>query len=468
MTTDKVTIYDLENANPPVSPRRSHLYHLIPIGIGTPFVESLTSYVTRLAEAHCVSLRNLVTHELFPLYGRSYLPSTTDDHNTSAFWKDSQALNGTSHSARDFIQVLEQLTLHDNLRFLTMLPWAEVLSCRYLIRRTKAWCPFCYQEWLEKGMPIYDPLLWAFEVATTCLYHAVWLQTHCPHCKRRSTMLAAQRRPGHCSHCGAWLGIALAQKNSHSDAMTEDELNWQRYVILTVGELLAASPALPSPPGRESFAQAIEEYLKYSADGKVLVLARKLHLSRRTIRDWKQELQIPQLESLLQCCYLLDVSPLDIFTTNISISRDASQRASPVQIEIKEKGKKLYRVFNIEQIRKKLETELLTLEDPPAPMSAIAKRLNYDHSFLRRHFPELCRAISDRYRAYRRKNREKRKQAILDEVRQMTFSVHAQEMYPSQVRVRLLLAKPSSIKEPGALAAWREALQELGFENRGP
>jgi len=53
---------------------------------------------------------------------------------------------------------------------------------------------------------------------------------------------------------------------------------------------------------------------------------------------------------------------------------------------------------------------------------------------------------------------------ILDEVQQTTFSVHDQELYPSQERVRLLLAKPGSIKEPGALAAWHEALQELGLE----
>src|SRR5258708_38557072 len=97
----------------------------------------------------------------------TFASSSTMSSSTSSLriaW-DSQALNGTSHSTRDFIRVLEQLTLHDNLRFLTMLPWAEVLSCRYLIRRLKAWCPFCYQEWLEEGMPIYDPLLWALEVA---------------------------------------------------------------------------------------------------------------------------------------------------------------------------------------------------------------------------------------------------------------------------------------------------------------
>jgi transcriptional regulator with XRE-family HTH domain len=462
---DRIPIYDVESAEPP--PLRSHLYHLRPIGIGTPFVESLTSYVSRLAEAHCVTLGDLMTYEIFPRYGRCYLPGTTEDHNTSAFWKDSPALNGTSPSAQDFIRALEQLTLRDNLRFLTMVPWAGVLSCRYLVRRTKAWCSVCYREWLEEGVSIYEPLLWALEAANICLKHAARLQTFCPHCSKRSTMLAAQGRPGYCPYCGAWLGAPTAQGNFHCAILTGDELNWQRYVLLTIGELLEASPALLSPPGKGSFAQAIEEYLEHSADGKVSVLARKLHLSRRTIRDWKRGLQIPQIESLLQCCYILDVSPLDLFNASVSMSRGVSQETMAEQIEVKGKVKKRYRALNVEAIRKELEAELLETEGLPSPMSAVARWLNYDHSFLIRHFPELCRAISERYRAYRKKKREERKQTILDEIRETTFSVHAQELYPSQERVRLRLTKPSSIKEPGALAAWHEALQELGWETRG-
>ena len=34
-----------------VIPSRSRLYQLEPIGIGTPLVESLTGYISRLAEA---------------------------------------------------------------------------------------------------------------------------------------------------------------------------------------------------------------------------------------------------------------------------------------------------------------------------------------------------------------------------------------------------------------------------------
>ncbi|HEX9130744.1 MAG TPA: TniQ family protein, partial [Ktedonobacteraceae bacterium] len=286
-----------------VVPPRSRLYHLKPIGIETPRVESLTSFIARLAEAHCVTVRKLVLHVMLPLYGKSYLPSRAEDNNISAFWKDSSTFNGTSASAGELVRVLEELTHRDNLRMLTMLPWAEALSCKDLIRRTKAWCPCCYQEWLQEGKPIYDPLLWSLEIVTFCTRHAIWLQEYCPYCKRHLTMLAAQVRLGCCSHCGAWLGITAELAQGAQSGSVGNELNWQHYLVRTVGELLAASPLVPSPPDRERFSQAIAVCLEYCADGKVSVLARKLGLSRRTIRDWKQGVQVPKLAALLQCCY---------------------------------------------------------------------------------------------------------------------------------------------------------------------
>jgi len=44
----------------PALPPRSRLYSLAPIGVGTAFVEGLTSYVSRLAAAHSVSVGDLV------------------------------------------------------------------------------------------------------------------------------------------------------------------------------------------------------------------------------------------------------------------------------------------------------------------------------------------------------------------------------------------------------------------------
>ena len=57
--------------NPPTLRPRTYLYHLEPIGIGTPLVESLTSYIGRLAAAHAVSMGILSTKEFGPRVSKS-------------------------------------------------------------------------------------------------------------------------------------------------------------------------------------------------------------------------------------------------------------------------------------------------------------------------------------------------------------------------------------------------------------
>jgi TniQ len=53
-------------------PSRSRLYPLEPVGIGTPVVESLTGYVSRLAEAHCVTPKVLISRELVSFIPKIY------------------------------------------------------------------------------------------------------------------------------------------------------------------------------------------------------------------------------------------------------------------------------------------------------------------------------------------------------------------------------------------------------------
>src|SRR5947209_65670 len=51
---------------------RSQLYQLEPIGIGSAGVESLTGYIARLADAHCVSVRSLLLDEVFPRFPHGF------------------------------------------------------------------------------------------------------------------------------------------------------------------------------------------------------------------------------------------------------------------------------------------------------------------------------------------------------------------------------------------------------------
>jgi hypothetical protein len=97
-------------------PPRSRLYSLNPIGIGTSFVESVTGYVSRLADAHAVSVADLVGRELSLVGSKPVRPfgpfvprnTTTGPHG---FRGRAVAGNGLGETAKRWVGALERATL---------------------------------------------------------------------------------------------------------------------------------------------------------------------------------------------------------------------------------------------------------------------------------------------------------------------------------------------------------------------
>lgn len=117
---------------PHTLPLHSRLYHLNPLGIGTPLVESLTSYLARLAEAHSVHPRDLLMNELTP-YLSQLVHCATGQLKAGAmsrFLRQSVALNGPTRTARSLVWGLEMLTGRNDLSWLTFLPFTGVFSRR--------------------------------------------------------------------------------------------------------------------------------------------------------------------------------------------------------------------------------------------------------------------------------------------------------------------------------------------------
>lgn len=234
---DHLTPYDTWELTLITQPSRSRLCALEPLGLGTPYVESLTSYLTRLAKVHSVSLRTLAIQELLPLLNRKYL-SNPLGNSLGSFWKDAaRALNGTGALAHDWAHILESLTLRSDMRFLTLLPWDAVLTSQRLLRATRAWCPECFVEWRKAGHPIYEPLLWSMRVVSLCLRHQRPLLDQCPHpdCHAKLPVLAPHIQPGYCSKCLRWLGVTSDHPNV---LQASEQWLWQIWATEMVGELV--------------------------------------------------------------------------------------------------------------------------------------------------------------------------------------------------------------------------------------
>ncbi len=441
--------------------QRSRLYHLKPIGVGTPLVESLTSYVTRLAEAHSVLPSKLVTKEIIPLLNGHYLyhNSRSNSDYPAAFWRKSVTLNGCSMTSAKFVDALKQLTLRHDLLFLTMLPFAEVLSNRKLMRHTRAWCSTCYEEWKEEGQPIYIPLLWTLDCLTICPRHGQPFQQNCPNpnCQHTLFLLAPRGKAGFCPRCNEWLGNTLQKERQTVEAFEHEEWAWQQSVGISVGELLAATPGITKflSPGR--FATYIDRMSEKSS----AKLAHQLQVSGRTIRDWRQGLSLPGLDTLLQICFLLGVSPLQLLIGN------EEEEDCPLQnLQLSNpsfKRPRRFRQFDSKRVQRTLEAALD--EDVPPSMHEMSRRLEYLPGYLTKYFPDLCRAISARYLHYQAKKGAERLKTRCEQVQQAVNSLHAQGYYPSQRRVEAFLRKPGLCREKIISAAWKKALQELGLSH---
>lgn len=475
---------------PTISPR-SRFYRLKPVGVGTPLVESLTSYIARLAETHHITPKVLVRDEIFPFQGKE--PSTWGFYSQlGAFWKrDHSSINGVSQIAQEWVETLATLTCRNNLSFLTMLRWQEVVSANRLMRRNKAWCPQCFAEWMDRNQIIYEPLLWMLRDIDTCLEHQQPLVMVCPQCKKPLPILMQISRLGYCPYCACWLGNSQASANNaaplSSDFYDYSSRHWK---TIAVGQLLTAAPNLAENPTKTNVALVIKYYLTKHTDGNKQALARFLGLPYSSFEGILAGRQ-HDFSVLLRLCSLLSITPLALLTGNITqterlslLRQDKKTGGSDLRDTIPltarprkgsrltdEEIKNLRRVMevaaedthlsmNLTQIvqivgrdydtirrhcpdlyqiianRFGLQDDTLSsiqealehalTSDEKLPLQALANRLGYERKVLMYYFPDLCRALTNRYR---QRHDYDRIQQQLEEI------LHKADLLPSAKRI---------------------------------
>ena len=281
----------------PWIPIRSRLFCLQPVGFGTSYIESLSSYLGRLADAHCLSPARLVMgllEDSFP-----------HPHGACSSYGVSR-INGYSLQTQRWVSRLEQLTRYPNLRALTMLNFAHVLSFHHLLRSKLAWCSACYAEWAAQGHPVYQPLIWQLQAITVCLRHECRLNTECPNtcCGKRLPLFTPRFRAGWCPYCGVWLGDVMDDQS-----VQPEEFAWQHWTTQVMGDLLAASAGWEVPLSTHHWEQAMHRCLQEVGGGHPSRLAAVLKMNARTVRLWTRHGLPPTLELLLYACYCLSTTP---------------------------------------------------------------------------------------------------------------------------------------------------------------
>jgi transcriptional regulator with XRE-family HTH domain len=388
----------------PELPPPSRLYSLEPVGVGTPFVESQTGYLARLAQAHALSVSLLFGYELAPLLGKEYLRRAAARSGyacrifASTFRPLARAMNGVGRGASEWVRILQSLTLRAELRFLTLLPCRAVLSQDQLLRPVRAWCPVCYEEWRARGEVVYEPLLWAVKALKVCHLHGLPLSTVCSYCRRSLHPLSSRSRPGYCSRCEMWLGAPANRMGAAG--LSEELMTAEMWAAAAVGEVIAAAPALERPPERASALDAIRLCLSAQM-GKLPALAESLEVNKATLWQWCKGRNVPRLDLLLRLCRHFGVSLLDLITGKKVPTHDPSALS-----------RRKLRLVNTRRPRSALDEDearrvlLSALEESPPPsLQSVAARIGRDGNTLRYRFARLCRAVVERHARYRKSGR---------------------------------------------------------------
>ncbi len=358
--------------------------------------------------------------------------------------------------ASAWVKTLEQLTGRTDLRVLTADPWANGLPNWGFLRSAPVWCPACYQQWQEQGQPVYQPLLWAVQAVTICLRHRQPLVEQCPSCQQKQSAIGAKAAPGYCTQCGRWLGMQPATE----DEIDAEELTWQQWVVRAIEELSAASMAFGLLPWDE-LAFGIDACV--NAVGGTRQLGRIAGVPNMLFSGWRNRKRMPSLNYLLQVGYALDLSPLQLMTTEpkrlVETLREERVYRHPPRVGRPASASK----GDLSTIRAFLQIVLDGKVDP-LPLRHVAHQLGVGEKFLAGRFPQECAQITAQYLEYRAERAKQRVMQECAEVRQAVRTLDNQGVALSRSQVAALLSNPNILRRPEGKATWQALCRERGLE----
>lgn len=432
----------------------STLFSVQPINYGSCLIESMTSYIPALAEAHMVNVGTLMAQIIAPSMGKLPLASSLIRGYTRLY--KPTLFNGHCSFTLHLTLTLEALTGVTGLMAMTLLPWSRVFTIKGVFRSQRAWCPICLSDWRDSGTRLYEPLLWSFRAITVCPLHRVSLKFDCPQCGRAAPCISATKRSGFCSYCSAWLGQKI--KASPPEALSE----FQTRSTENIGRLLELGPKLGSWPLKSAVYNALKDHVESMCDGNGSAFSRAYGIPRATTQHWLARSALPSFDHLLRLAFLSDTSLEQILCDGTFTRYNPTRLHEKLTSEDKPSNI-IKRNFNSLKAKRQLRNILKNNKTEPISMTQAANIIGHTKTTLYRHFPCLCREISAKALAYRTKrSNERLRQASL--FVETTIDQLCQEnIYPSFDRIEDLSPNKALLREREVKELWRTKLISLGL-----
>jgi TniQ len=415
---------------------RSRLYNMAPLN-NEDYIESLTSYIIRISYEHNVYPIYLINNILFPVLEKEFLMNSSE-RGGNRFYDGAKTLNSFNESALDMVDALKKLTNINNLHHTTLYGLKNIITSRGLFSGFIQWCPLCYVEQLKRNNQVYSPLVWFLQSVKTCSIHKCYLVQSCLACKKRIPILHRKSVNGFCPFCQIWLGSTCVEEASAKAV-------WKAKQIQ---ELIIYKNERSFPDNNDQTVKNLNCLCLYLTAGNIEQFARLFSIPKTTMWDWCHNKVLIPLERLLEICYECGLILVEFYIKDISIPLFLDSNKIQQSLDLQSKQNKLLRNshqhFQGENVATILDKYLDT---PIKSMNDIALESGYSRRTLYKHFPEICKEISFKYK----QNKEQQAyQKYIGNCRLITRSVEEcikNDIYPSRRRIEELIGKPALLRE---------------------
>jgi transcriptional regulator with XRE-family HTH domain/AraC-like DNA-binding protein len=282
---------------------RSMLYQLPPIAKGTPHVEGLSGYLSRLATKHSVTTVELIGLDVFPI---EIAADENRRERRRLFRRTCYLMDGSETYTQQWVNAVERATMLTGLGALTLLPYTKIFNNSWL-RRKRAWCALCLEAWRHEGREPYEPLIWSSRIYNVCTLHSIRLEDTCDECGRPWPPLSGRSRPGYCAWCQSWLGRSL---ENHAVNVVDTYKLWCSHQI---SDLVYKMNLIKEPFESDTVSRALKSHLRLDAGRNLSTVADFTGCTRSALGWWIDGTIRPRLESFFRLCYALDCPPSTLF-----------------------------------------------------------------------------------------------------------------------------------------------------------
>lgn len=347
---------------------RTLFYGMSLAGAGTGHVESLRSYVPRLALMHSLTPHKLLVLMCgrFPLEGFAL-----HVHELLKHWE----IQTFSAKGGQLRERLEQAT-GVGLSQASMEKFSDLLSPSGLMRKSDwRFCAHC----LAQSEGNYSRLLWDLAPVSACPIHGTSLIA-AENCSQPHLRLLPQQRVSLSTVCGVCGALKLSCVQTHAPSASEEEVQKARMVAM----LLADDFEREGKASRTSLRTGLSMLVRGAFGDAPVRAALDSGLARASVRGWLLGENRPSLEGLLKLCMRSGADLSELFHGRFTQVRD------PHFAKSKPRG---YEHSNLdkEAVRAQLLASAASAE--PRTSASFARELGIDPSLLRRLFPREVAAL---------------------------------------------------------------------------